>query len=225
MTDSAPRDGARCPCTPPDGDAAALRTRRRIVAAAHSLFVEAGYDATSVWSIARTAGVAEEKVHLHFETKPAILEAVLEPTSTGIDVKAMIIVPSRDRLTHAVSLMPPTAEHPRGYHRLIGGRLESGETHEEAIRREVREELGAHIRDLAFLEVVENIFDINGVPGHEVVFVHTGRLDPEPEPAGAPLIESDGSVFPVVWRPFEDSGEPLPVFPDGIAHLANCRHP
>ena len=151
-------------------------------------------------------------------------EAVLEPERTGIDVKAMIIVPSSDRLTHAVSLMPPTAEHPQGYHRLIGGSVETGETHEDAIRREVREELGAQIRDLVCLEVVENIFVVNGVPGHEVVFVHTGRLDPAPDPVGATLTESDGSVVPVVWRPFEDSGDPLPLFPAGIAHLANRRH-
>ncbi|MEO5610091.1 MAG: NUDIX domain-containing protein [Ornithinibacter sp.] len=168
---------------------------------------------------------SDPRAFLKGETVAPVPAAVLEPKSTGIDVKAMIIVPSSDRLTHAVSLLPPTAEHPQGYHRLIGGSVEPGETHEDAIRREVREELDAHIRDLASLEVIENIFVVNGVPGHEVVFVHTGRLDPEPDPAGATLTESDGRVFPVVWRPFEDSGHPLPLFPAGISHLASRRHP
>ncbi len=60
-----------------------------------------------------------------------------------IRVKAMLIAPNHDRTAHAVSLNPPTAEHPEGYHRLIGGGVELGETHRQAILREVDEELGA----------------------------------------------------------------------------------
>ncbi len=138
-----------------------------------------------------------------------------------IRVKAMLVARSRAGLSHAVSLNPPTQEHPDGYHRLIGGGVELGETHREAVVREVDEELGATIEDLAYLGVIENIFRIDGVLGHEVVFVHSGRLTPEPAGEGATLTESDGSVAPIVWRPFADADEPLPLFPAGVAGLVS----
>ncbi len=131
----------------------------------------------------------------------------------------MLVAPSADGTTHAVSLNAPTAENPNGYHRLIGGSVEHGETHSAAIHREVSEELSASISDLRCVGVVENIFRIDGEAGHEIVFVYTGRLDPEPAATGATLTESDGSVVPVVWRPFADSAEQVPVYPAGVMQL------
>jgi ADP-ribose pyrophosphatase YjhB (NUDIX family) len=130
-----------------------------------------------------------------------------------IRVKAMLIAPNDDFSGHAVSLNPPTAENPDGYHRLVGGSVELGETHRDAIVREVDEELGATIRDLELLTAVENIFRINGTLGHEIVFLYVGRLDPPPADADATLTEADGSVVPVVWRPVDDEDEPLPLYP------------
>lgn len=136
----------------------------------------------------------------------------------------MLVAPNADATAHAVSLNAPTAENPGGYHRLIGGSVEHGETHSAAIRREVSEELSATIRDLRYLGVVENIFRMDGAIGHEIVFVYTGRLDPEPAAVGATLAESDGSVVPVVWRPFEDDAEQLPVYPAGVLPLFDTQH-
>lgn len=133
-----------------------------------------------------------------------------------IRVKAMLVAPNADRSVHAVSVNPPTVEHPDGYHRLIGGGVELGETAREAVVREVDEELGATIRDLAYLATVENIFRIDGVVGHEVVFLYSGQLDPEPALTDAALTESDGSVVPVVWRPVDDADVPLPLFPAAV---------
>ena len=133
-----------------------------------------------------------------------------------IRVKAMIISPNRDLSAHAVSLNAPTIENPLGYHRLIGGTVELGETHRKTIEREVDEELGATIHDLTLLTVVENIFRIDGELGHEIVFVYTGRLDPAPAPAGATLTESDGSVVPIVWRSLNNDSESLPLYPSAI---------
>ena len=140
-----------------------------------------------------------------------------------IRVKAMLVAPNAEGTAHAVSLNTATAENPRGYHRLIGGSVELGETHRAAVQREVREELSATIHDLRCLGVVENIFRIDGETGHEIVFVYMGRLDPEPAPANATLIESDGSVLPVVWRSFDDEGEPLPLYPAEARALLGNR--
>jgi ADP-ribose pyrophosphatase YjhB (NUDIX family) len=140
-----------------------------------------------------------------------------------IRVKAMLVVPDAEGRTHAVSVLPPTTENPQGFHRLIGGNVELGETHRECIVREVREELGASVEDLVLVSTIENIYRMDGELGHEVVFVYTGRLDPEPAREGATLTEADGSVVPVVWRPFDDAAEPLPLFPLGAAGAARAR--
>jgi ADP-ribose pyrophosphatase YjhB (NUDIX family) len=140
-----------------------------------------------------------------------------------IRVKAMLVAPNVQGTTHAVSVNAVTAENPGGYHRLIGGSVELGETHIDAVRREVREELSATIQDLSYLGVVENIFRIDGEVGHEIVFVYTGRLDPEPAAEGATLTESDGSVVPVVWRRFDDDAEALPLYPAGVVGLLTQR--
>ncbi|MFF1539678.1 NUDIX hydrolase [Microbacterium sp. NPDC058269] len=136
-----------------------------------------------------------------------------------IRVKAMLVAPNMQGTAHAVSVNAATVENPGGYHRLIGGSVELGETHIDAVRREVREELSATILDLSYLGVVENIFRIDGEVGHEIVFVYTGRLDPEPAAEGATLTESDGSVVPVVWRSFDDDAEALPLYPAGVMGL------
>ena len=146
-----------------------------------------------------------------------------------IRVKAMLIAPNDDFTAHAVSLNPPTAENPAGYHRLIGGGVELGETHHDAIVREVEEELGSSIRDLEFLAAVESIFRIDGALGHEIVFLYVGRLDPLPALTEASLTEIDGSVVPVVWRPINDRHEPLPLYPsataDWVRSRSSERHP
>ena len=134
-----------------------------------------------------------------------------------IRVKAMLIAPNADASAHAVSLNQPTTENPDGFHRLIGGSVELGETHREAIVREVDEELGATVIDFTYLGVLENIFRMDGEVGHEIVFLYTGRLDPEPAREGAALVESNGAVVPVVWRPFEDAAVALPLYPAGVS--------
>lgn len=47
---------------------------------------------------------------------------------------------------------------------------------------------------LTYLGVAENIFRVNGQLGHEIVFLYAGILDPEPDPRGATLIETDRAV-------------------------------
>ena len=145
-----------------------------------------------------------------------------------IQVKAMLIVPNADHTAHAVSLNAPTTENPGGYHRLIGGTVEVGESHRDAIRREVEEELGATIGDLAFLATVENIFTLDGVLGHEIVFLYSGRLDPTPQTAAAPLTENDGTPVPLVWRSITGDGEVLPLYPSAaepwVIDPANLAH-
>lgn len=130
-----------------------------------------------------------------------------------IRVKAMLIARSADGSRHLVSINPPTSENPLGYHRLVGGSVELGETHREAIIRQVDEELGARILELTHLGRIENIFRYNGELGHEIVALYSGILDPAPALEGGTLTESDGSTVPVVWRPVDDADEKVPLYP------------
>jgi AcrR family transcriptional regulator len=54
----------------------AAATRNQILEAAHPLFVERGYAATSMAAIAKAAGVAPKTVYVVFETKAALLRAL-----------------------------------------------------------------------------------------------------------------------------------------------------
>jgi len=128
----------------------------------------------------------------------------------------MLIAPNTDFTAHAVSLNAPTKENPDGYHRLIGGSVELGELHRDAICREVAEELGATVANLSLLTTIENIFTMDGELGHEIVFVYSGRLIPEPAAQGATLTESDGTIVPVVWRSISGDGETVPLYPSAV---------
>jgi AcrR family transcriptional regulator len=61
----------------------ALETRRRIVEAAHALFLDLGYVATTVEAVAHQAAVAPATVYQAFGSKPAVLAAVLDAAIAG----------------------------------------------------------------------------------------------------------------------------------------------
>ena len=62
------------------------------------------------------------------------------------------------------------------YERPLGGNVEFGEYASDAIRREIREEIGQELTDVLLLGVLENLFELDGAPGHEIVFVFTAGL-------------------------------------------------
>jgi AcrR family transcriptional regulator len=66
-------------------DEGALETRRRILAAAHALFLEQGYARTSITDLATRAGVARPTVLSVFGSKAALLQSVVDVAMAGTD--------------------------------------------------------------------------------------------------------------------------------------------
>ena len=86
-------------------DRAGLRTRSRILGAAHRLFVERGYPATTIRAIADGARVAVPTVELLFGTKARLLTAVIDVAIAGDDEPVAVL--SRDWTTRRAGRRPP----------------------------------------------------------------------------------------------------------------------
>jgi len=112
------------------------------------------------------------------------------------------------------------------FYRPLGGEIEFGEKGNDALRREMREELGAEIIHTRFLGVLENIFVFNGEPGHEIVMVFEGRFTDQSIYQQEMLIanEDDGQQMKVFWMPltaFAPGNAPL--YPKGLLEMLKER--
>lgn len=59
------------------------------------------------------------------------------------------------------------------FYRLPGGGIDFGELSNQALEREMKEELGAELKNIKYLGVLENIFTYNEWAGHEICFVYS----------------------------------------------------
>lgn len=125
------------------------------------------------------------------------------------------------RAGHVLVLDGTDAVKDQDFHRAIGGGIEFGETAEEALRREFMEELGVTLDGVTLLAVVENIFEYEGSPGHEIAHVfavHSTEIDALPLDAQLCVLD-EGS--PVRWVPFREADRPF--YPSGVADLLESQ--
>ena len=100
------------------------------------------------------------------------------------------------------------------FYRPLGGQIEAGETPEQALVREMREELGEEIRIVRALGVLDNRFVFEGRPGWEQVHV----LEAEFVSADAPRVDNvEAEGWNLKW--VDPDALDLPLYPDGLADL------
>ena len=105
--------------------------------------------------------------------------------------------------------------------RPLGGGIEFGEHSRDAAIREIREELGAEITDVELLGIMESIYDYEGAPGHEIVYVYSGRFVDESLYEQESLTITEGKrQFEAFWRSPQDLQEQgILLVPEGIEEL------
>jgi AcrR family transcriptional regulator len=84
----------------------AEQTRQQILETAQRLFVERGYDATSLQMIADELGLTKAAVYYHFRVKSELLQAIMHPNLARIDAvldEAEAIRGRRARIEHVVN--------------------------------------------------------------------------------------------------------------------------
>ncbi len=87
---------------------------------------------------------------------------------------------------------------------VVGGAMKHGETFEEAVRREVKEEYCCDVLELKFVTANNVIRKHNGKKTHWIALLFTVKVDPQQVELGEPeKMEAIG------WFPFDSLPSPL----------------
>ncbi|OLF54455.1 NUDIX hydrolase [Pseudomonas chlororaphis] len=136
-----------------------------------------------------------------------------------IRAKSVCVFRQGQQILLAEGFDPGKNEH---YLMPVGGGIDFGETSAAAARREVLEEIGAHIHGIERLGVLENLFVFDGTPGHEIVFIHEAQFVDPRFYAASELegVETNGQRFAVRWVSLQQiRDQRLKVYPHGLLDL------
>jgi 8-oxo-dGTP pyrophosphatase MutT (NUDIX family) len=131
---------------------------------------------------------------------------------------AICVFRDEDRIFAGRYVDPSSGER---FFRPLGGAIRFGERGRECIVRELREEMGAEVKDLTFVGMLENIFTYDAKLGHEIVLVHQAHFEnQEIYGVASARCQDDDGEFLARWIPISDfeTGQAV-LYPDGLLDL------
>ena len=107
------------------------------------------------------------------------------------------------------------------YYRPVGGTIELGERSEEALVREYKEEIGADIEIIQYIDCIENIYKIDDNIGHEITLLYTVKFKDEALYQQETFtVEDVGKRTVAKWIPLDDiMHERVILYPVGLSAL------
>jgi histidine triad (HIT) family protein len=105
------------------------------------------------------------------------------------------------------------------FYRPVGGGIEFRETAEAALAREFQEELGKKIKIDDRIFVQENLFELEGLPGHEIAFAFKCEFvqPSDYEFDSIEINEPNGVKNRAVWKSIEEAkSESRPIYPKNL---------
>lgn len=98
----------------------------------------------------------------------------------------------------------PKARDERGNWDIGGGAIEFGESLDEAVRREIKEEFSCQAQDIEFLTAYEAHREHDGQPTHWIALLHAVKVDPKKVKIGEPQ-----KISEIGWFTSQNLPEPL----------------
>lgn len=101
------------------------------------------------------------------------------------------------------------------FYRPLGGGIDDGEDGQQAILREIKEEIGYAIKVIKKLGELENIYTFNGRPGHEIDVIYSAEFIDQAPYDMDEIPKHDGYSKKAVWLSVNEMTDKI-IYPSGI---------